>query len=77
MYEIGCGVEKDLQQAVDFYRKAAEMDFPPAQYNMGSVYEQGAGVKKVIKKAIIWYQKAAEHNHPQAKDALKRLKASQ
>ena len=44
MYENGQGVEKDLEEAVKWYRKAADQGNAYAQYNVGVVYYKGEGV---------------------------------
>ena len=46
MYESGKGVEKNLEQAVRWYRKAAEQGFALAQAQLGNMYVSGAGVKQ-------------------------------
>ncbi|EQM95281.1 tetratricopeptide repeat protein, partial [Oxalobacter paraformigenes] len=44
MYKKGRGVEKNLAEAVKWYRKAAEAGFAAAQFNLGLTYEEGYGV---------------------------------
>jgi TPR repeat protein len=53
------GVEKDTQQAVTWYRKAAEQNNPDAQMNLGRMYENGIGLKKDYPQALVLYRKAA------------------
>ena len=43
-YDTGHGVEKDLEQALSWYRKAAEQGYAKAQYNLGLNYYIGKGV---------------------------------
>jgi hypothetical protein len=63
-YEIGKGVEKDLKQAVYWYRKAAEQGHADAQFNLVLAYETGNGVEQDFKQAVYWYTKVAEQADP-------------
>lgn len=60
MYDNGEGVVQNYQQAIAWYRKAADKGFAPAQSNLGVVYETGGGVERDYKEAASWYRKAAE-----------------
>ena len=46
MYERGLGVGQNLTQAVTWYRRAVEQNYPPAQYNLGLLYSDGRGVSR-------------------------------
>ena len=72
-YETGLGVERDLKEAVKWYRKAAEQGYARGQTSLGLMYEYGKGVSKDYKQALIWYRKAAEQGAANAISALKRL----
>lgn len=58
-YENGTGVEKNLKQAANWYRRAAEQGNTKAQFNLASLYEHGQGVKRNPQLAIKWYKEAA------------------
>lgn len=60
----GDGVEKDLKEAVKWYRKAAEQGNGNAQNNLGFCYRFGYGVEKDYFEAVNWYRKAAEQGNP-------------
>jgi len=45
---------------VYWYRKAAEQEYPVAQYNLGVRYDNGQGVPQDYKQAVYWFSKAAE-----------------
>lgn len=65
--------KKDLKQAVEWYRKAAEQGHSDAQYMLGRCYEEGmsfAGIKKDFEQAANWYRKAAEQGHASAQTVL-------
>jgi TPR repeat protein len=53
------GVSKDYQQAVSWYRKAAEAGNAAGMANLGWMYQNGWGVDQDYKEAVIWYRKAA------------------
>jgi len=54
MYDDGRGVPKDEQQAVVWYRKAAEQGDALAQNNLGVMYYNGQGVPKDEQSAYFW-----------------------
>ena len=73
-YDNGFGVQKDHNEAVKWFRKAAEQDLPDAQYNLGACYANGSGVQKDHNEAVKWFRKAAEQGYVKAEQALKILK---
>ena len=64
---------KDFENAVYWYRKAAEQGNATAQNNLGICYEDGEGVTKDISEAVKWYRKAAAQGNIASKSMLKRL----
>ena len=60
------GVKKNQEEAVLWYRKAADQNFGMAFYSLGMSFEYGRGVKSDLKKALEFYQKAADLGIPQA-----------
>ena len=54
------GLSKDEKQAIVWYEKAAEQNYPSAQYNLGIKYFKGCGVEKDNTKSVYWYLRAAE-----------------
>ena len=65
-YAFGKGVEKNLSEAVKWWRKAAEQGDAQAQFNLGVCYANGDGVEKNPTEAVKWYRKAAEQGFAQA-----------
>ena len=59
MYLTGRGVNKDVDKALDWTRRAVNKGNPRAMYNLGVMYKQGLGVDKNIEKAIEYFMKAA------------------
>lgn len=72
-YTEGIGVEKDLEKAVYWTRRAAEHGDWDGQFNLGSFYEEGLGVERDMKQAKHWYQEAARQNHDLAIKKCKEL----
>lgn len=60
MYHLGRGVDKNIQKAVEWYRKAAKQGNSFAQVNLGILHANGDGVEKDYGEAVKWYRKAVE-----------------
>ncbi len=56
-------VSKDGEEAMRWYRKAAEQGHPKATLNLGQAYGRGWGVPKDQEEAAVWYRKAAEQGN--------------
>ena len=69
-YSEGQGVATNLEEAVNWYRKAAEQGNAKAQYSLGDCYEYGYGVTKNETEAANWYRKAAEQGNAKAQNNL-------
>jgi TPR repeat protein len=65
-YEDGHGVTKDDAQAVQWYQKSADQDYPAAENSLGVMYALGRGVPRDREKALEWYRKAAKHGLSEA-----------
>lgn len=63
MYEQGDSVDKDLKQAIKWYRSAAELNDDIAQFYLGYLYYQAIGLKQDYKLAFHWFAKAAEQGN--------------
>ena len=64
------GVEKNYEEAVKWYKKAAEKGDDWAMRKLGWCYENGEGVEKNYEEAVKWYKKAAELSDTDAKAAI-------
>lgn len=51
------------QEAVEWYRKAAEQGNPAGEYDLGHMYVSGEGVEENAEKALYWFRRAAEKNY--------------
>jgi len=70
-YLRGLSVAQDYQQALVWFRKAAdEHNNPSAEQNLGWMHEHGLGVAQNYQEAVTWYRKAAEQGHVGGQCAL-------
>jgi TPR repeat protein len=59
-YQRGIGVEPDLDQAIEWYERAARGGQPNAPINLGFIYRDGApGVAVDLQRAAFWFAEAA------------------
>jgi TPR repeat protein len=72
----GDGVARDYSAAAEFYRKAAEAGYAPAQYDLAYLFEKGLGVELDLRQAARWYQRAADQGDPEAQNNLGTLYAT-
>ncbi len=61
---------KRFEEAVRWYRKAAEQDYTRALNNLGMKYAFGEGVAKDYAEAAQWYRKAADKGDALAQRSL-------
>ena len=50
---------QNYEEAVKWYRLAAQQECAPAQCNLGLCYETGRGVRQDIREAVRWFCRAA------------------
>lgn len=60
------GLEKDVQAAVKWYKKAAALGHKNAQFYLGEMYEKGRDVNQDYGEAIAWYEKAGAQGDTRA-----------
>lgn len=65
MFEKGMAAElsSDYQEALKWYRKAAELGHAEAQFNLGEMYVLGKGVSNDYYEAANWFLKSAEQGN--------------
>lgn len=63
---IECRKAEKWEEAVKWYRKAAEQGHASAQYNLGWCYDNGYGVVRNESEAVKWFYMAAVQNHSEA-----------
>lgn len=57
-------------EAVAWYRKAAQQGYAAAQNSLGYAYEWGQGIEMNMQDALRWYHQAAEQGYAQAQNNL-------
>jgi TPR repeat protein len=70
MFANGHGVNKNIAQAVYWYKQAAENGDANAQTNLALKYKQGEGVGRDLNEAIKWFRLAAAKRQPRAQFEL-------
>jgi len=60
---LGLGVPQDSEEAVRWYRLAADQGHMIAQSNLGSMYANGTGVPEDDAEAVRWYRAAADQGY--------------
>ena len=70
MYVSGEGVQKNVGEAIQWYKKSADQGHPTPQFILGVIYMAGEIVPRDLVKAVHWFRKAAEHEHAGAQSKL-------
>ncbi|NLV24873.1 MAG: sel1 repeat family protein [Deltaproteobacteria bacterium] len=66
--------EPTRKKAPDYFIQAAELDFGPAQLELGMLYEKGELLPKDDQQAFLWYSLAAAKGEEKAASCLNSLK---
>ena len=69
-HEFGRGVEMDLDKAVGYYQRGADLGHAGCQYNLGNLYLRGERVPEDKEKGFALYMKSAEQGHGLAMKAV-------
>lgn len=73
-YEVGFRFPRNFKLALEWYHRAANQDFPYAQFELASIYFQGrAGEKPNIPEAYFWNLLAARHQFLSAQALMPEL----
>ncbi len=69
MYQYGRALDKGkfYENALKWYRKAADKGYVNAMFNLGVFYQNGEFVKKDVDQALKWYRKAADKGDAESK----------
>jgi TPR repeat protein len=73
LYLSGTGVDRDIHEALRWYRRAAHRGEPQGQMRLAKLYEQGVGVDRSLVAAHAWYSLAAESGNKEAARERDRL----
>lgn len=69
----GAGVSRNVLNAMDYFRRSAELGYPQAQVVLGYFYDTGSIVPQDSGEAADWYKKAAKQDDRLAEWLLGRL----
>lgn len=72
-YLTGTDVPKDPVKAADLFLKAADLNHPRSQYQLGLMYVDGIGLERDTDEARQWLSKAADAGLADARDVLNNL----
>lgn len=70
MYELGMGVEPDLERASAYFTEAAQLGNAEAMYSIAVMYLTGAGKPIDESEGKRWLMQSAELGYPKASDKL-------
>ena len=70
MYDRGLSVMQNYQEAVRWYRAAAEQGHTTAQFSLGVMYAAGECVGRDYQEAFRWFRTLAEKGHGHAQNNL-------
>ncbi|KAL7720888.1 Protein kinase domain-containing protein [Entamoeba marina] len=66
IYLKGDCVPKDVNKALEYFKRAVNQNHKEGFYQLGKIYKSGIYLKQNIKKAIDCFEKAANQNHAKA-----------
>ena len=69
-YRMGDGVAKDIDKAMQWYRKSADLGSALGEYQVATMYYAGEGVPQDYAKAAEWFQKAADQSELGAGESI-------
>ncbi|MHB8100074.1 MAG: tetratricopeptide repeat protein, partial [Sulfuricurvum sp.] len=73
LYKEGHGVHQDYAKAFICFSRAAALNLPESQFNLGLLYDQGLGCEANHDEALEWCRKAAYNGHEKAKIIIQGL----
>jgi TPR repeat protein len=69
----GSGPSRNDLEAIDYFKRSAELGYVPAQVALGFLYDTGTLVPGSASQAAEWYRKAADNGDPLAQWLLGRI----
>lgn len=73
MYVTGKGRDRNYEEAMKLYRRAADLGNLRARTNIGEMFQRGWSVDKNLDEAVLWYKLAAQNGWPNALDTMANL----
>ena len=67
------GAQRDHNKALEWYYKAADQGFPPAQFALGKMLMEGKHVEKDLVRAFQWLSLAVANGSKRAGKAMEEL----
>ena len=68
--DLCLGPDRDYDEALKWFRKAADQGHVEAQYWVGYMYSYGIGMPENSAEALKWYRKAADQGHIEAQSRI-------
>lgn len=62
-YQTGTGVDKDLEESLRWFGKAARHGSDEAEYDLGVIYRDGIGVGQSWVESAYWFRKSAQNGN--------------
>ncbi len=72
----GDGLPKNSEEGAKWVRRAAELDWPPAEYTLARLLHDGEGVPRDFEQAFMWAKKAADQRYLPAESLLAEMYSS-
>jgi hypothetical protein len=69
----GSSATRSIPNAVEYFRRSAELGFAPAQVVLGYFYDTGRAITADPREALEWYKKAAQQDDPLAQWLVGRM----
>ncbi|MEN0046319.1 MAG: tetratricopeptide repeat protein [Bacteroidota bacterium] len=66
LYEIGCGVEENIDKAVEWYQQSAAQDYLAANFQLSLLHLLGDKIAKNKKEAFYWCDRTARKGYVKA-----------
>jgi hypothetical protein len=70
LFEFGYGTGQSYEEAMYWYRRAADQGSDYGQYRVGVLYDYGSGVPEDDFEAAYWFQQAADKGNLDAQNSL-------
>lgn len=72
-YAYGRGVRRNDEEAIKWFRLAAEQGNAEAQYKLAIMLDKGFGTSTNHTEALVWYKRAADQGHASAENNIGNL----
>ena len=73
LYRTGKDLRQNYDEALKYFKLAANKNHSEALLSLGQMYENGEGVRRDINQVVKFYKLAAEQDNEEALKSLRRL----